>query len=60
MLLFIARYFLPLNTWIANFACWLVDGDSVGVNDSHKIFNVDCRVSLGNIAQLNEILINVL
>jgi len=47
MLLFIARYFLPLNTWIANFACWLVDGDSVGVDDSYKIFNVDCRVGLG-------------
>ncbi|KIM41903.1 hypothetical protein M413DRAFT_445112 [Hebeloma cylindrosporum] len=43
MLLFNARYFLPLNTWVANFACWLVDGDSVGVDDSHKIFNVDCR-----------------
>ena len=46
MLLFIARYFLPLNTWIADFACWLVNGDSVGVDDSYKIFNVDCRVSL--------------
>ncbi|TFK69771.1 gulonolactone oxidase Lgo1 [Pluteus cervinus] len=43
LLLFIGRYILGLNTWIANFACWLVSGRTVGVDDSHVIFNVDCR-----------------
>ncbi|KAF8154009.1 gulonolactone oxidase Lgo1 [Crassisporium funariophilum] len=42
-LLFLGRYFLFLNTWISSFASWLVSGDTVGINDSHKIFNVDCR-----------------
>ncbi|KAJ3500667.1 hypothetical protein NLJ89_g9693 [Agrocybe chaxingu] len=42
-LLFLGRYFVFLNTWIANFACWLASGDSTGVDDSYKIFNVDCR-----------------
>lgn len=45
-LLFIARYFLFLNTYVANFASWLVSGDSLGIDDSYRIFNVDCRVSL--------------
>ena len=45
-LLFLGRYFLFLNTYVANFACWLVSGDSLGTDDSHRIFNVDCRVSL--------------
>lgn len=45
-LLFLGRYCLFLNTYIANFACWLVSGDSLGIDDSYKIFNVDCRVSL--------------
>lgn len=45
-LLFLGRYFLFLNTYIANFACWLASGDSLGIDDSYRIFNVDCRVSL--------------
>lgn len=45
-LLFLGRYFLFLNTYVANLACWLVSGDSLGIDDSFKIFNVDCRVSL--------------
>ncbi|KAF9558516.1 gulonolactone oxidase Lgo1 [Agrocybe pediades] len=43
LLLFLGRYVSVLNTWTANLAWWLVSKDSVGVNDSHKIFNVDCR-----------------
>ncbi|KAF8797689.1 gulonolactone oxidase Lgo1 [Phlegmacium glaucopus] len=42
-LLFLGRYFLFLNTYVANFACWLVSGASLGIDDSYKIFNVDCR-----------------
>ncbi|KAF8968705.1 gulonolactone oxidase Lgo1 [Flammula alnicola] len=42
-LLFIARYITVLNLWIGTFACWLVKGDTVGVDDSYNIFNVDCR-----------------
>jgi hypothetical protein len=45
-LLFLGRYFLFLNTYVANFACWLASGDSLGIDDSYRIFNVDCRVSL--------------
>ena len=45
-LLFVGRYFLFLNTYVANFACWLASGDSLGIDDSYRIFNVDCRVSL--------------
>ncbi|KAF8904784.1 gulonolactone oxidase Lgo1 [Gymnopilus junonius] len=42
-LLFIGRYFSFVNTWTGKFACWLASGDSIGVDDSYKIFNVDCR-----------------
>ncbi|KAF9006947.1 gulonolactone oxidase Lgo1 [Cyathus striatus] len=42
-LLFIGRYVLSLNPWIANFACWLVSAKTVGVDDGYRIFNVDCR-----------------
>ncbi|KAG2006051.1 FAD binding domain-containing protein [Coprinopsis cinerea AmutBmut pab1-1] len=43
LLLFVARFFTFLNPLIANFACWLVSEKTVGVDDSHRIFNVDCR-----------------
>ena len=45
-LLFIGRYFLFLNYWIGCFAAWLIRDKTIGVDDSHRIFNVDCRVSL--------------
>jgi L-gulonolactone oxidase len=45
-LLFLGRYFLFLNTYVANFTCWLASGDSLGIDDSYRIFNIDCRVSL--------------
>ena len=54
-LLFLGRYFLFLNTYVANFACWLASGDSMGIDDSYKIFNVDCRVSFCEIIILAKI-----
>ena len=52
-LLFLGRYFLFLNTYVANFACWLASGDSLGIDDSYRIFNVDCRVSLRYLAKIS-------
>ncbi|KAF8064183.1 gulonolactone oxidase Lgo1 [Lyophyllum atratum] len=43
LFMFIARYFLFLNTWISHYICWLISSRTVGVDDSHIIFNVDCR-----------------
>ncbi|KNZ71577.1 L-gulonolactone oxidase [Termitomyces sp. J132] len=43
LFLFVARYFLFLNTWISHYTCWLIEKQTVGVDDSHRIFNVDCR-----------------
>lgn len=42
--LFIGRFFLVVNTWTAIFAEWITRGETIGVDDSHQIFNVDCRV----------------
>jgi hypothetical protein len=44
-LFFIGRYFLFLNPYIGRFGAWLLRDPTVGVDDSHLIFNVDCRVS---------------
>ncbi|TFK37618.1 gulonolactone oxidase Lgo1 [Crucibulum laeve] len=43
LLLYFGRYFMNFNTWIANLACWLSSKKSVGIDDGHRIFNVDCR-----------------
>ena len=45
LFLFIGRFFLFVNTWTAIFAEWLIRGTTEGVDKSHLIFNVDCRVS---------------
>lgn len=45
LLLFIGRFFLCVNTWTCRFAAWLTSSKSVGVDVSHAIFNVECRVS---------------
>lgn len=42
-LLFLGRFFAWVNPWTARFAAWLVSRPSVGIDDSHRIFNVDCR-----------------
>jgi hypothetical protein len=44
LILFVARFVLPLNVWAGYLASWLVHGRTVGIDDSHTIFNVDCRV----------------
>jgi hypothetical protein len=43
-ILFAGRYITSLNTYAGRFAAWLASGGSVVVNDSYKVFNVDCRV----------------
>lgn len=45
-MLFIGRFFLFVNTWTAIFAEWLIRGETTGIDVSHRIFNVDCRVSI--------------
>lgn len=47
-MLFIGRFFLVVNTWTAVFAEWLIRGETIGVDESHRIFNVDCRVSVAH------------
>jgi L-gulonolactone oxidase len=44
LILFVARFVFPLNVWAGYLASWLVHGRTVGIDDSHTIFNVDCRV----------------
>lgn len=43
-LLFIGRFFPRyINPWTSNFAAWLVSKPSVNVDESHRVFNVNCR-----------------
>ncbi|KAF9228090.1 L-gulonolactone D-arabinono-1,4-lactone oxidase [Gyrodon lividus] len=41
--LFLARYILSLNVFISRFAAWLVHDRVVAVDDSYRIFNLECR-----------------
>ncbi|KAH7909309.1 D-arabinono-1,4-lactone oxidase-domain-containing protein [Hygrophoropsis aurantiaca] len=41
--LFVARYFLSLNPWIGRFAAWLVSEKVTAIDDSFRIFNLECR-----------------
>ncbi|EGO28536.1 hypothetical protein SERLADRAFT_366246 [Serpula lacrymans var. lacrymans S7.9] len=43
LFLFIGRYFLFLNTSIGRFAAWLVSDNVTAIDDSFRIFNLDCR-----------------
>ena len=43
-MLFLGIYVLKINTLTALLAEWLVSSRTVGVDISHRIFNVDCRV----------------
>lgn len=45
-LFFLARYVTSLNVWVGRFGAWLVSVRTVAVDDSHLIFNVDCKVRL--------------
>ncbi|KIJ61238.1 hypothetical protein HYDPIDRAFT_97107 [Hydnomerulius pinastri MD-312] len=42
-LLFVARYILSLNVFISRFAAWLVSERAIAIDDSHRIFNLECR-----------------
>ncbi|KAI0946179.1 hypothetical protein AcV7_010218 [Taiwanofungus camphoratus] len=42
-LLFLGRFFSSLNPWIGRLGAWLVRDEIVAVDDSHRIFNVDCK-----------------
>ncbi|KAI0742701.1 D-arabinono-1,4-lactone oxidase-domain-containing protein [Daedaleopsis nitida] len=43
LLLFLARYFPVLNLWYGRIAAWLVSETTVSVDDSYRIFNLDCK-----------------
>jgi L-gulonolactone oxidase len=43
-LLYVGRFFPGLNIPTGKFAAWLASTKSVRVDDSYKIFNMDCRV----------------
>jgi L-gulonolactone oxidase len=42
--LFVGRYFAYVNTLTGRFVAWLSSGQVTLVDDSHTIFNVECRV----------------
>lgn len=42
-LLFLGLFLPNANIWTMRFACWLVSSKTVGIDDSYRIFNVDCR-----------------
>jgi len=42
-LLFLGRFYLPLNILVGRFAAWLVSEKAVAIDDSHRIFNLECR-----------------
>lgn len=43
LILFLGRYFHFLNIWAQYLNFWLVSKKSVGIDDSYRIFNVDCK-----------------
>ncbi|KAF7980401.1 hypothetical protein HWV62_38208 [Athelia sp. TMB] len=42
-MLFLGRYLKTFNNWTTQLAAWLVREPSIAIDDSHRIFNVDCR-----------------
>lgn len=44
LMLFVGRYIPSVTTWVARFACWLGSNPSTVIDDSYKIFNIDCLV----------------
>ncbi|GBE87097.1 L-gulonolactone/D-arabinono-1,4-lactone oxidase [Sparassis latifolia] len=42
-LFFLGRYITSLNPWIGRFGAWLVRDNAVAIDDSYRIFNVDCK-----------------
>ncbi|KAH9922306.1 L-gulonolactone/D-arabinono-1,4-lactone oxidase [Epithele typhae] len=43
LILFFGRYIGFFNTLYGRISVWLMGGPSVSVDDSHKIFNLDCK-----------------
>jgi L-gulonolactone oxidase len=43
-LLFLSRYFPDLTLFIGRYALWLTGGESVNIDDSYKVFSLDCKV----------------
>ncbi|KAJ4481020.1 gulonolactone oxidase Lgo1 [Lentinula aciculospora] len=43
LLLFLGIYIRVFNNWAISLASWLVSSSSSRVDDSHRVFNVDCR-----------------
>ncbi|RPD77041.1 L-gulonolactone/D-arabinono-1,4-lactone oxidase [Lentinus tigrinus ALCF2SS1-7] len=41
--LFVARYFPALNIWYGKITTWLISESTVAVDDSYRIFNLDCK-----------------
>ncbi|KAI0632860.1 L-gulonolactone/D-arabinono-1,4-lactone oxidase [Trametes polyzona] len=41
--LFIGRYVPSFNLWIGRFMAWLVRDRTVTIDDSHRVFNIDCK-----------------
>ncbi len=46
LILFIGRYVSAVTNFAGHFICWLGGPRSVKVDDSHRIFNLDCLVRL--------------
>ena len=43
-LFFLGRYLLWLNPWICRLCAWLDRATTVTVDDSWRVFNLDCKV----------------
>lgn len=44
-ILFLGRYFAAVTNFAGHFVCWLGGPRSIRVDDSYRIFNLDCLVS---------------
>lgn len=43
-LFFVGRYLPSINTWICRLSAWLDREKTVAVDDSWRVFNMDCKV----------------
>ncbi|KAI0651302.1 L-gulonolactone/D-arabinono-1,4-lactone oxidase [Trametes meyenii] len=41
--LFVGRYVPDFNLWTGRFAAWLIRDRTVTVDDSHRVYNIDCK-----------------
>lgn len=51
-LLFLARYVSVLNLWYGRIAAWLISEPTVGIDDSYRIFNLDCKVGFRSVCDV--------